>query len=106
MFNSIAGRAVCWSCAIVMATGGLAWAEAPSSARAERPALAREALAARVKELFRVRCFECHGGTRTNGGIKILDSASLVEMAVVAGNPEESLLYQLVTADEDSAMPP
>ncbi|HET6879265.1 MAG TPA: c-type cytochrome domain-containing protein, partial [Pirellulales bacterium] len=63
-------------------------------------------LAARVKELFRVRCFECHGGTRTNGGIKILDSKLLLENAVVAGKPEESLLFELVTADDDSAMPP
>jgi mono/diheme cytochrome c family protein len=65
-----------------------------------------EALAARVKELFRVRCFDCHEGTRTNGGIKILDSDLLLEDAVVAGKPDESLLYELVTADDDSVMPP
>ena len=43
---------------------------------------------------------------RTNGGIRILDSKALLDDAVVADKPDDSLLYQLVTADDDSAMPP
>ena len=66
-----------------------------------------ENLAASVKELFRGHCFDCHGGTRTNAGVKILDRDLLVhKKKVVPGKPDESLLYQLVTAQDDSVMPP
>jgi serine/threonine-protein kinase len=82
-------------------------AETSAAAQTGNQPLSSEALTARVKELFRTRCFECHGGTRTNGGIKILDAEALVKKkALVPANPEESLLFQLVTADDDSVMPP
>ena len=67
-----------------------------------------ERLSAQVKELFRTRCFECHGGSATNAGVKILDRQLLVDAKkkVVPGKPDESPLWKLITAEDDTVMPP
>jgi serine/threonine-protein kinase len=65
------------------------------------------ATAARVKEVFRSHCLECHGGSKTNGGVKILDRDLLVKKEkVVPGQPDESLLFLLITAEDETGMPP
>ncbi len=65
------------------------------------------ALASQVKELFRVRCLECHGGSKTNAGVKILDRELLLrKKKVVPGKPDDSPLYQAITAGDESVMPP
>jgi len=65
------------------------------------------ATATRVKEIFRAHCLECHGGSKTNGGVKILDRELLVKKEkIVPGQPEESVLFLLVTAEDETAMPP
>lgn len=67
------------------------------------------ALAARVKEIFRTRCLECHGGSKVQGGVKILDYDLLVnkKKEIVPNEPDNSPLFERVSAaDEDSAMPP
>jgi mono/diheme cytochrome c family protein len=67
----------------------------------------RSPLAGRVKELFRARCFECHGGSKTNAGVKILDHELLIaKKKIIPGKPDESLLFQLLTARDESVMPP
>jgi serine/threonine-protein kinase len=65
-------------------------------------------LAAKVKEMFRARCFACHGGSRgTEGSVKILDHESLLKKRKIApGNVEGSKLFRLITANDDSVMPP
>lgn len=64
-------------------------------------------LAARAKEVLRTHCLDCHGGTRTSAGVRILDHAALLKKKkLVPGKPDESLLLQLVTATDDSVMPP
>ena len=68
-----------------------------------------QALAAQAKEIFRSRCFECHGGRSTNDGVVILDRVTLVDQKkkVIPGQPDQSQVYQLITAkDEAEAMPP
>lgn len=67
-----------------------------------------EALASQVKEILRKRCYECHGGSRTQGGVKILDHALLVgeRQVVVPREADNSLLYQVLTASDESSMPP
>jgi mono/diheme cytochrome c family protein/cytochrome c553 len=71
------------------------------------PTPSPDQLAARAKEIFRAHCFDCHGGTRTSAGVRILDQALLLKKKkLVPGKPEESLLLQLVTATDDSVMPP
>src|SRR4051794_25132245 len=64
-------------------------------------------LAAQVKELLRKRCFECHGGSKAQGGVKVLDHALLTgdRKIVVPRDPDNSLMYQLLTASDESAMP-
>src|SRR5258708_9572985 len=66
-----------------------------------------EAYAAQAKEIFRARCFECHGGAKTNGGVKILDHEKLLaKKKVVAGKPDDSPLFQAVSATDEGVMPP
>lgn len=71
------------------------------------PEPAPAALAARVKELFRARCFTCHGGIKKAGGIaNILDDKLLRDkQKIVPGNPEGSRLYQLVAGKARPPMP-
>jgi serine/threonine-protein kinase len=65
------------------------------------------ATSGRVKEIFRAHCLECHGGSKTNGGVKILDRELLVKKEkVVPGQPDESVLFLHITAEDETAMPP
>src|SRR5262249_9692118 len=54
--------------ALFCAWSGLSTAQPP-------PAKGGPELAAQVKQLFRARCLECHGGSKTLGRVKILDHA-------------------------------
>ena len=65
-------------------------------------------LAARVKSLFRSRCFGCHGGAKTNAGIRILDHALLVEKKkkVIPGQPDASAIYRVIVGAGGTKMPP
>ncbi|QDU76773.1 Planctomycete cytochrome C [Bremerella volcania] len=75
------------------------------SLAAESPDEAR--LAAKVKEVFRSRCLECHGGSAVQGGVEVMKVAELREMEyAMPGEPDDSLLYQVLTEeDEDARMP-
>jgi len=88
-----------------IASGAPAFAAArvsstPDSTIAELPA--------RVKEVFRVHCFDCHGGTSAKAGIRILDWELLVtqKRKVIPGKPEASAVYRLVTSRDQAVMPP
>src|SRR5262245_42604462 len=72
------------------------------------PAVAADTdLAARAKEVFRSHCTECHGGAKARAGVNVLDRDGLVKKEkVVPGKPDDSVLYQLITATDESAMPP
>src|SRR5215218_1074835 len=73
------------------------------------PAAAAEPadVAARAKEVFRGHCAECHGGAKARAGVVVLDRDGLVKKGkVVPGKPDDSVVYQLVTATDESAMPP
>ena len=88
---------------LAFAVGTPVLAQPKDPAPKEKP----EALAARAKEIFRAHCFECHGGTKTNGGVKILDRELLVKKEkIVPGKPDDSYLVQLITAEDDNVMPP
>src|ERR1700676_2511160 len=64
-------------------------------------------VAERAKEIFQAHCFECHGGLKSYNGVKVMDRDLLVDKkkVVVPGKPEESKLFQLITAKDESAMP-
>ncbi len=68
---------------------------------------APEKLAAAAKDILRSRCFDCHGGSATQGDISVLNHAELLaKKHIVPGKPDESSLYQmLIEADEDVRMP-
>jgi len=77
----------------------LAFQNTPLAAREDDP---DPNLAAKVKEIFRTRCAECHGGSATQGGINILDAESMVTAeTVVPGKPDESQIYQAVVETEE-----
>src|SRR5262249_43911677 len=64
-------------------------------------------VAARAKEIFRAHCAECHSGAKARAGVNILDRDGLIKKEkVVPGKPDDSTLYQLITATDESAMPP
>jgi len=73
------------------------------------PVVPSSALAARVKEIFRERCYKCHKYDVARGGIKILNYRLLVTVrkVIVPYRPDESELFQLLTStDEEWRMPP
>src|SRR5262245_32331704 len=63
--------------------------------------------AGRAKEIFRTHCAECHSGSKARAGVNVLDRDGLIKKEkVVPGKPDDSTLYQLVTAIDESVMPP
>jgi formylglycine-generating enzyme required for sulfatase activity/mono/diheme cytochrome c family protein len=65
-------------------------------------------LANKAEEILRVNCYGCHGknGTIEGGFNFVLDTKRLISRKkVVAGRPDESLLFKRLT-DSESPMPP
>jgi mono/diheme cytochrome c family protein len=63
-------------------------------------------LASEVKEIFRKNCQECHGGRFTYADLKILDFAALLKDGhAVPGKPDESPIFQRITARDGTVMP-
>jgi mono/diheme cytochrome c family protein len=90
-----------------IAAGASPFPEKAETAAGSAPAAPSPGLAAQVKELFRTRCFDCHGGAKTEAGVKILDrQVLLAKRKIVPGNPDGSKLFQsITTADENDVMP-
>jgi mono/diheme cytochrome c family protein len=66
-----------------------------------------EVVAGKARDIFTANCLRCHGGKRTLADLKILDRDRLVANShVVPKQPDNSLIYQRITATDDSAMPP
>jgi hypothetical protein len=67
-------------------------------------------LAARVRDIFDRRCYECHSLEKKKGGIMILHHRLLLheKEAVVPGDPEASRLFRRISLDDDNKnrMPP
>ena len=66
---------------------------------------------AHVQPLLESRCLKCHGGAKKKGGLDLRSVGSILKggeagPAVVAGRPDESLLYELVQPGADPHMPP
>jgi len=60
----------------------------------------------KVMALLQKKCFNCHGNGKKKGGYS-LDSRDAALDAIKPGNPDGSLLIELVRRDDpDSAMPP
>ena len=64
-----------------------------------------------VKPVFQKRCFACHRGEQSRGGLDLstvggIKAGSTSGAAVVSGKPEESMIYTLPAHLEDPQMPP
>lgn len=72
------------------------------------PAAAGDAdLAARAKEVFRAHCAECHSGAKARAGVNVLNRDGLIKKEkIFPGKADDSVLYQLITATDESVMPP
>lgn len=85
-------------------------AGAPAFVPKDPPAIktATVDLSAQVKEVFRVHCFDCHGGTSTKAGVRILDWDSLVtkKKKVIPSKPQDSAVYRVISALDQTVMPP
>ena len=64
-----------------------------------------------VKTIFRQHCWACHGALKQEAGLR-LDASQLIRKGgddgpiIVAGQPDQSLLWQKVTAKLPDRMPP
>ena len=75
---NLQSRAASMAIADWVAAGGQAFAWE----KVEDPEKDQVALrAAQVKEIFRARCFECHGGSKTNAGIRTTAPAPIIAAA-------------------------
>src|SRR5262249_31384656 len=81
----------------------------PPPAKLFQPEAVPVPLAVDVKKIFREACHACHRFDNAKKGISILNHDLLVakRKVIVAGAPEQSLLYQLlISTDEKKVMPP
>ena len=89
--------------------GGAPFFDAESDAHTP-PVVPHSEVAAKVRDLFHRKCYECHKYDVARGGIKILNHRLLVTVrkVVVPGLPADSELVHIVTSEADapSAMPP
>ncbi len=65
----------------------------------------------RVKPVFQKHCFACHRGEQARGGLDLstvagIKSGSTSGAAVVAGKPDQSMIYTLAAHLENPTMPP
>jgi hypothetical protein len=66
----------------------------------------------RIRPVLAAECFPCHGGKKTENGLKVDSLASLLRggdggPAIVVGDPEKSLLVRAIRyADPELKMPP
>ncbi|MCR9197335.1 MAG: hypothetical protein NXI04_01705 [Planctomycetaceae bacterium] len=65
-------------------------------------------LPAQVKQIFRTRCYECHGTAHAEAGVNVLDPSTYVasDGYVVAGDVDASYLFDTLTTDDEHARMP
>ena len=64
-----------------------------------------------IRKIFRDNCANCHNASRSRAGLDLSSYASVIKGStsgeiVIAGEPDESLLYLTMTHAEEPAMPP
>ena len=72
------------------------------------PKFSGEALAASVKQIFRSRCFECHGDTRRESDLNVLDHDSLVgtDRPVRPSDLSGSFLFDYIASEDEAVRMP
>ena len=68
----------------------------------------RTQLAAQVKQIFRTRCYECHGQSRTEAGINVMDRDSYVaaDGQIIPGDIDGSYLFDTIVSDDENVRMP
>ena len=74
------------------------------------PAFAAEGKADEALPLLEAHCVQCHGAEKMKGGLDLTTRENLMlggetGPSVTPGRPEESLLYKMVTHEEEPGMP-
>jgi len=85
------------------------FAPATSGLPSAAPATGQGAeLSARAEVIFRTNCYRCHGedGASEGGFNFVLNLEKLARTVVKPGNLKGSLLYERISAKDESAMPP
>ena len=64
-----------------------------------------------VKPLLKHKCYACHGALKQRAGLRLDTGLSILKggesgPSVVPGNPDDSLLIQVLTGDAGFQMPP
>lgn len=114
MFGTITQRRIAAAFAVAIAAttfAAWAWANAPEEDLAAKPGEAKAAgeyFDKSVAPLLASRCLECHNASELKGKLDLTAKAPALRggengVAIVSGNPDESLLWQYVDSDE---MPP
>jgi hypothetical protein len=88
-------------------------AESPSVSadHSRQMAAGRELFTGKVRGILGERCFKCHGGGKTRGGLNMITRESLLKggdsgAVFVPGNGKQSRLYRMAAHLADPAMPP
>jgi serine/threonine-protein kinase len=64
-------------------------------------------LAAEAKEIFRSHCAECHTGDQARAGVDVLAHQDLIDNGYLTEKePDDSVIYQLMTSTGEDVMPP
>ena len=77
---------------------------------AEKMAKGTELFKQQVRQVLIERCLKCHGGEKTQGDFDIASREGLMHggksgASIVPGNSKDSLLYKMVTHEEEPPMP-
>jgi hypothetical protein len=84
---------------------------AVSADHARQMAAGRELFTKKVRGILVERCFKCHGGAKTRGGLTMVSRETLLKggdsgAVFVPGKGKDSRLYRLAAHVDDPAMPP
>ncbi len=100
-----------WFAAVLLGTVALSGSQGGKSSGAE-PAPAKVDSVKEIRPILKSRCFECHGPDRRESGLRLDRKEEAFAggdsgAAIVPGKPDESLLMELINAeDPDRVMPP
>src|SRR5271165_1660915 len=102
---------LCAALALSLALGFLLLAPQPAHAQAPAPPKGPISFINDVAPILKENCFACHDAKKRKGKMDMTTFASFrkggdKEDPVTPGKPEESVIIDLITATNDSRMPP
>src|SRR5262245_28411719 len=89
---------------LVLAAGGSSWSSEVPADHARRMQEGLALFKEHVRPALIQHCLDCHGGQKTKGSLDLSDRKPLIDSGVIEGG-RESLLYSLITHEEEPHMP-